>query len=179
MLSSINYNCAQIWAWREKINKNVFNYHRPKLMKKSAARRAFVWGEREKQCTCDASQPAQFLPLYHFTFPFLSLKIISLSLSKIPRSRRTEMAKLQLMLFALCLIPALASARIIGSPYIVKGCVYCDTCRAGFETSATKYLAGKLSTRTRSIYYLLARLLLVLVGLLSNTLHTHCVYRTA
>ncbi|KAM7517741.1 hypothetical protein LguiB_016703 [Lonicera macranthoides] len=51
------------------------------------------------------------------------------------------MAKL-LMLFALCLIPALASARVIGSPYIVKGCVYCDTCRAGFETSATKYLAG-------------------------------------
>lgn len=150
-------------------------------------RDALLSEEREKSNVhvMPASQPTplnstpQFLPLYHFTFPFLSLKIISLSLSKIPRSRRTEMAKLQLMLFALCLIPALASARIIGSPYIVKGCVYCDTCRAGFETSATKYLAGKLSTRTRSIYYLLARLLLVLVGLLSNTLHTHCVYRTA
>ncbi|KAI3824458.1 hypothetical protein L1987_05918 [Smallanthus sonchifolius] len=48
------------------------------------------------------------------------------------------MAKL-LALFALCL---LSTATVDADPFRLKGRVYCDTCRAGFETSATKYLPG-------------------------------------
>ncbi|KAL8133168.1 pollen-specific protein C13 [Apium graveolens] len=51
------------------------------------------------------------------------------------------MSKL-VLLFALCILPAIVSARFIGSPFQVQGRVYCDTCRCGFETSATNYLAG-------------------------------------
>ncbi|KAI3506449.1 hypothetical protein L1887_28808 [Cichorium endivia] len=51
------------------------------------------------------------------------------------------MAKL-LVIFALCLLPALSAATLTGNPFRLKGRVYCDTCRAGFETSATTYLAG-------------------------------------
>ncbi|KAF8377280.1 hypothetical protein HHK36_030655 [Tetracentron sinense] len=51
-----------------------------------------------------------------------------------------------LILFALCVLPALVSAaRPTRNPFIVQGRVYCDTCRAGFETSATTYLPGNLS----------------------------------
>ncbi len=48
------------------------------------------------------------------------------------------------MLFvALCVLPALVSAgRLISQPFVLQGRVYCDTCRAGFETSATTYIAG-------------------------------------
>lgn len=53
------------------------------------------------------------------------------------------MAKL-VYLFALLVLPALVTAsRPVGNPFIVEGRVYCDTCRAGFETSATTYLPGK------------------------------------
>ncbi|XP_076924908.1 protein DOWNSTREAM OF FLC-like [Bidens hawaiensis] len=51
------------------------------------------------------------------------------------------MAKL-LIIFALCLLPALSTAATVTtSPFQLKGRVYCDTCRCGFETSVTKYLA--------------------------------------
>ncbi|XP_024027646.1 major pollen allergen Lol p 11 [Morus notabilis] len=47
------------------------------------------------------------------------------------------------LLIALCLLPALAVAsRPMKNPFIVEGKVYCDTCRAGFETSATTYIPG-------------------------------------
>ncbi|XP_071701741.1 protein DOWNSTREAM OF FLC-like [Rutidosis leptorrhynchoides] len=44
-----------------------------------------------------------------------------------------------LLIFTLCLLPALSLA---DNPFRLQGRVYCDTCRAGFETSVTKYLAG-------------------------------------
>ncbi|KAL2521605.1 Pollen Ole e 1 allergen and extensin family protein [Forsythia ovata] len=53
------------------------------------------------------------------------------------------MAKL-LVLFALCVLPAIATAHFAGNPFLVKGKVYCDTCRCGYETSASKYLPGSL-----------------------------------
>ncbi|KAK3011063.1 hypothetical protein RJ639_010738 [Escallonia herrerae] len=52
------------------------------------------------------------------------------------------MAKLILMI-ALCVLPALVIAsRPAANPMILQGRVYCDTCRAGFETSATSYIHG-------------------------------------
>ncbi|XP_062097153.1 protein DOWNSTREAM OF FLC-like [Humulus lupulus] len=47
------------------------------------------------------------------------------------------------LLMALCLLPALASARSsLKVPFEVEGKVFCDTCRAGYETSATTYISG-------------------------------------
>ncbi|KAM7276340.1 hypothetical protein ACFE04_018206 [Oxalis oulophora] len=51
------------------------------------------------------------------------------------------MARL-VLLFALLVLPALASAARLKYPFVVRGKVYCDTCRCGFETSATKYIQG-------------------------------------
>ncbi|KAK7844098.1 protein DOWNSTREAM OF FLC [Quercus suber] len=52
------------------------------------------------------------------------------------------MAKM-FMLFVLCVLPALAiGSRPMSNPFNVQGRVYCDTCRAGFETSATTYIPG-------------------------------------
>ncbi|KAL0285487.1 UNVERIFIED_CONTAM: hypothetical protein Scaly_2818000 [Sesamum calycinum] len=51
------------------------------------------------------------------------------------------MAKLLLVLFALCVVPSIVTARFSNDPLLLTGCVYCDTCRCGYETSATKYLA--------------------------------------
>ncbi|KAL4579763.1 hypothetical protein LXL04_015928 [Taraxacum kok-saghyz] len=51
------------------------------------------------------------------------------------------MAKL-LVLFTICLLPALLTATAINNTFSLKGRVYCDTCRCGFENTATKYLAG-------------------------------------
>ncbi|KAE8077348.1 hypothetical protein FH972_015920 [Carpinus fangiana] len=51
----------------------------------------------------------------------------------------------RVLLVALCvLLPALmvSASRPVSNPFVVKGRVYCDTCRAGFETSATTYIAG-------------------------------------
>ncbi|KAL8225513.1 hypothetical protein R6Q57_018097 [Mikania cordata] len=51
------------------------------------------------------------------------------------------MAKSALMLALCILLPALISAsRPMSRPYVLQGRVYCDTCRAGFETSATTYI---------------------------------------
>lgn len=52
-----------------------------------------------------------------------------------------------LIMAALCLLPAIAMAvRPVAhhnhSPCVVKGRVYCDPCRAGFETPASIYLHG-------------------------------------
>ncbi|PSS17411.1 Protein DOWNSTREAM OF FLC like [Actinidia chinensis var. chinensis] len=52
------------------------------------------------------------------------------------------MARLMLVM-ALCVLPALVIAtRPVANPLILEGQVYCDTCRAGFETSATTPIAG-------------------------------------
>uniref|UniRef100_A0A2P2NGA8 Pollen-specific protein C13 n=1 Tax=Rhizophora mucronata TaxID=61149 RepID=A0A2P2NGA8_RHIMU len=52
------------------------------------------------------------------------------------------MARLLLVL-ALCLLPAIVSAaRPERNPFVVQGRVYCDTCRAGFETTKTVHIAG-------------------------------------
>ncbi|XVF36757.1 hypothetical protein REPUB_Repub19eG0085700 [Reevesia pubescens] len=52
------------------------------------------------------------------------------------------MAKI-LLLIALCVLPALVSAtRTVKNPLMVQGHVYCDCCRAGFETPKTKNMAG-------------------------------------
>ena len=75
--------------------------------------------------------------LSHFT-NFLSLSL-SLSLWNLKISK---MAKV-FMVFVLCVLPALAlGSRPISNPFNVQGRVYCDTCRAGFETSATTYIPG-------------------------------------
>ncbi|XP_008245042.1 PREDICTED: protein DOWNSTREAM OF FLC-like [Prunus mume] len=47
-----------------------------------------------------------------------------------------------LLLFALCVLPGLVSARTLGNPFHIQGRVYCDTCRCGFETTATTYIPG-------------------------------------
>ncbi|KAM1014027.1 hypothetical protein ACFX2C_044082 [Malus domestica] len=52
------------------------------------------------------------------------------------------MAKL-VLLFTLCVLPALAAAmRPMKTPFTVEGKVYCDTCRARYETKAITYIAG-------------------------------------
>ncbi|GMH31402.1 hypothetical protein Nepgr_033245 [Nepenthes gracilis] len=49
----------------------------------------------------------------------------------------------QMTMVALCLLPALVSAlRHEADPYTLEGRVYCDTCRLGFETSASTYIQG-------------------------------------
>ncbi|KAI3462050.1 hypothetical protein Pfo_018713 [Paulownia fortunei] len=52
------------------------------------------------------------------------------------------MAKFLLVLFAVCVVPSIVSAHFMADPFLLKGSVYCDTCRCGYETSASKYLAG-------------------------------------
>ncbi|KAL6518549.1 hypothetical protein OROGR_019051 [Orobanche gracilis] len=50
--------------------------------------------------------------------------------------------KLLLVLFALCFVPSIVSAGYVGESLLVKGSVYCDTCLCGYETDASKYMAG-------------------------------------
>ncbi|CAA7391996.1 unnamed protein product [Spirodela intermedia] len=54
------------------------------------------------------------------------------------------MATKLLSVVALCsALFAVAAAAAADSPsFVVEGRVFCDTCRAGFETTATEYLAG-------------------------------------
>ncbi|KAJ4837059.1 hypothetical protein Tsubulata_038324 [Turnera subulata] len=47
-----------------------------------------------------------------------------------------------LLLFVLCALPVLSSAWRKGNPFLIKGRVYCDTCRCGFETRKTTYIPG-------------------------------------
>ncbi|ONK58828.1 uncharacterized protein A4U43_C08F160 [Asparagus officinalis] len=51
------------------------------------------------------------------------------------------MAKLLLALCLLSCFVVIALANTSGS-FTIQGRVYCDTCRAGFETSATEYVEG-------------------------------------
>ncbi|GAB2271152.1 hypothetical protein Dimus_005998 [Dionaea muscipula] len=52
---------------------------------------------------------------------------------------RQMMMVLMAVVAALCLA-SVCAARPAANPYTVEGRVYCDTCRAGFETSATTYI---------------------------------------
>ncbi|KAL0378478.1 UNVERIFIED_CONTAM: protein DOWNSTREAM OF FLC [Sesamum radiatum] len=52
------------------------------------------------------------------------------------------MARNLLVLFAVCVLPAIVSAHFVRDPFHVTGSVYCDTCRCGYETDATTYMAG-------------------------------------
>ncbi|KAK7353101.1 hypothetical protein VNO80_18537 [Phaseolus coccineus] len=53
------------------------------------------------------------------------------------------MAARVVLLLAMCVLPAMVAAIRPGNrQFSVKGRVYCDRCRAGFETSATTYIAG-------------------------------------
>ncbi|KAL7230757.1 hypothetical protein ACSBR2_009108 [Camellia fascicularis] len=54
------------------------------------------------------------------------------------------MDRMVLVLLAVCVIPALATANYLGNgkPFTVRGRVYCDTCRFGFETSQSPGIAG-------------------------------------
>ena len=64
---------------------------------------------------------------------------LSLSLWNLKKPKMAKMA----LLFVLCVLPALAiGSRPMSNPFNVQGRVYCDTCRAGFETSATTYIPG-------------------------------------
>ncbi|ONK73142.1 uncharacterized protein A4U43_C04F27680 [Asparagus officinalis] len=50
------------------------------------------------------------------------------------------MAKL---LVTLCLLSSVAVLSLVAAEtFTIQGRVYCDTCRAGFETSATEYMEG-------------------------------------
>ncbi|KAM1352743.1 hypothetical protein ACFX14_032355 [Malus domestica] len=52
------------------------------------------------------------------------------------------MAKL-VLLIALCRLPTLAAATcLMKTLFTVEGKVYCDTCRAGYESKAITYIAG-------------------------------------
>ncbi|KAE8669124.1 putative phosphoglycerate mutase [Hibiscus syriacus] len=52
------------------------------------------------------------------------------------------MAKI-LLFIALCVVPSLVSGtRMVKNPLMVQGQVYCDLCRAGFETPKTTNMAG-------------------------------------
>ncbi|XP_051117922.1 pollen allergen Sal k 5.0101-like [Andrographis paniculata] len=49
-----------------------------------------------------------------------------------------NMAKIVFVLFALCVAPSIVTAKSKeDSPLLLKGRVYCDTCRCGYETSAS------------------------------------------
>ncbi|CAA6656427.1 unnamed protein product [Spirodela intermedia] len=54
------------------------------------------------------------------------------------------MATKLLSVVALCsaLFAVAATAAADSPSFVVEGRVFCDTCRAGFETTATEYLAG-------------------------------------
>ncbi|XP_021775274.1 major pollen allergen Lol p 11-like [Chenopodium quinoa] len=63
------------------------------------------------------------------------------------------MAKIISVIALLCVLPAIAfAARPEKSPFCVRGRVYCDPCKAGFETPASTYLQDvkvKLECRHR------------------------------
>ncbi|XP_047967845.1 protein DOWNSTREAM OF FLC-like [Salvia hispanica] len=47
-----------------------------------------------------------------------------------------------IILVAACVVPAMVSAGFVSQPFHLQGSVYCDTCRCGYETDATEYMAG-------------------------------------
>ncbi|KAJ7956852.1 Pollen-specific protein [Quillaja saponaria] len=52
--------------------------------------------------------------------------------------------RLLLLLALCCVLPALATSgsSIQSNSFCIQGHVYCDTCRAGFETNVTTYIEG-------------------------------------
>ncbi|KAK3011240.1 hypothetical protein RJ639_010695 [Escallonia herrerae] len=65
------------------------------------------------------------------------------------------MATRLLLFFALCLLPAIATAHFYGNPFLVQGRVYCDTCRARVKieckdrvTLQLKYRIGGVTDST-------------------------------
>lgn len=59
------------------------------------------------------------------------------------------MARLFLLFALVALLPVeLVNA---GDPFHIRGRVYCDTCRCGFETSATTYIQGIYMQKLTSI----------------------------
>ncbi|CAL1399831.1 unnamed protein product [Linum trigynum] len=51
-----------------------------------------------------------------------------------------------LLLALLCaaVLPTLTTSKYVGKPFVVRGRVYCDTCRCGFETNKTTYIPGAM-----------------------------------
>ncbi|CAH2050655.1 unnamed protein product [Thlaspi arvense] len=47
-----------------------------------------------------------------------------------------------LLFLVLCVLSELVKGRMLGNPFLVRGRVYCDTCRAGFETEASHGIPG-------------------------------------
>lgn len=68
----------------------------------------------------------------------------------------TAMASLRILsVIAVVAIFALADTAVANDlpDYIVQGRVYCDTCRAGFETNVTEYIKGTQGTSDLYYYY--------------------------
>lgn len=59
------------------------------------------------------------------------------------KEKAKEMSTVQLVFVALAFFGIATAVAAERPSFIVQGRVYCDTCRAGFETSVTTYLAGK------------------------------------
>ena len=96
-------------------------------------------------CTCDSAVSCPF-GLYCPPSPPLSLTtllaILLSLLSWIP-----AMAVGKLLVLAFCAVSALSAAfagarPVTGAGFSVEGGVFCDTCRAGFETPASTVVAG-------------------------------------
>ena len=80
--------------------------------------------------------------LIYLLYPNTLLHILLLLLVLV-LSVTSIMASRAVLLLAMCVLPAMVVAiRPAKNPFCVKGRVYCDPCRAGFETSATTYIAG-------------------------------------
>lgn len=69
------------------------------------------------------------------------------------------MAKIVFAVVALCFL-SVATAHFGSKSYLLQGCVYCDTCRCGFETPATKYLHGNHLSLSLSLAHFLIYILL-------------------
>lgn len=88
----------------------------------------------------------------------LFLKPLTSSKQERERRTKTTMAKIAGILFLLCVLPVLAMAgRPEKKPYCVRGKVYCDTCRAGFETPASTYLEGFSFSLSSSLFFASSR----------------------
>ncbi|BAT78546.1 hypothetical protein VIGAN_02123600 [Vigna angularis var. angularis] len=86
----------------------------------------------------NSSTPIYSVLTHSYPKPLLILHFLLLVLSV-----TSIMASRAVLLLALCVLPAMVVAiRPAKNPFSVKGRVYCDRCRAGFETSATTYIAG-------------------------------------
>lgn len=53
---------------------------------------------------------------------------------------------------AVCFLSTLATSNA-APDFIIRGRVYCDTCRAGFETNVTKYIEGTPLRKRKYIFF--------------------------